>query len=541
MDIYLLSMPFLSMDYSNVLDFENSESRGNYFNSRIRLTVKNVNLKYDSERPYVIIPYPVEDLREYDYMFFLDSKGKAYYYFITNNEMVTQNTTKLHLSLDVWTTNLFNYEILNSFVDRCHVPRWNGDFPTYNMEDEGIEIGEYIQKEHEDLYTMGKSIIVTSSVPMGVVNKSYGVGGSTGSTGSTGSISNGLSWQNGKLSSEGFRFIKGFEGFAPVKYQDSGGYWTIAYGVTKHGEESLYNELVSESPISEERAAKVSYELKNKNYGSKILSSVKNMGCSLQHQFDALCSLAYNCGTGVVNGSNSLTNAISKNPLDEDTIRPIWEKFYITSGGVQLPGLVARRKEECNMFFGKPFEKRSIALINSSGGISGTVTDNNGDGWLPDDENVGDINGYKIFTNEGGSFMCPVKGGTVTSLYGWRTHPVTGTRKFHHGHDIGLKTGSPTVACNDGVVLQAGWENPNNHNQGYGLRVWIQHGDYKVVYAHLSKINVEVGQTVKQGQKVGEIGSTGTSTGPHCHWEIRRISDNESINPTTSLKVGEVV
>ena len=194
MDIYLLSMPFLSMDYSNVLDFEDSESRGNYFNSRIRLTVKNVNLKYDSERPYVIIPYKIEDLREYDYMFFLDSKGKAYYYFITNNEMVTQNTTKLHLSLDVWTTNLFNYQILNSFVDRCHVPRWNGDFPTYNMEDEGIEIGEYIQKEYEDLHTMGKSIIVTSSVPMGVVNKSYGVGGSTGSTGSTGSISNGLSW-----------------------------------------------------------------------------------------------------------------------------------------------------------------------------------------------------------------------------------------------------------------------------------------------------------------------------------------------------------
>ena len=200
MDIYLLSMPFLSMDYSNVLDFEDSQSRGNYFNSRIRLTVKNVNLKYDSERPYVIIPYKIEDLREYDYMFFLDSKGKAYYYFITNNEMVTQNTTKLHLSLDVWTTNLFNYQILNSFVDRCHVPRWNGDFPTYNIEDEGIEIGEYIQKGHEDLYTMGKSIIVTSSVPMGVVNKSYGVGGSTGSTGSS---SNGLSWQNGKLSSEG--------------------------------------------------------------------------------------------------------------------------------------------------------------------------------------------------------------------------------------------------------------------------------------------------------------------------------------------------
>ena len=69
----------------------------------------------------------------------------------------------------------------------------------------------------------------------------------------------------------------------------------------------------------------------------------------------------------------------------------------------------------------------------------------------------------------------------------------------------------------------------------------MQHGDYKVVYAHLSKLNVEEGQTVKQGQKIGEIGSTGTSNGPHCHWEIRRISDNESIDPAPTLKKGDTV
>ena len=76
-------------------------------------------------------------------------------------------------------------------------------------------------------------------------------------------------------------------------------------------------------------------------------------------------------------------SAIAKDPANEAKTRPIWQKFYVTSGGTQLPGLVARRKEECNMFFNKRFEVRSIAKINSSGNISGTVTENNGNGWLP--------------------------------------------------------------------------------------------------------------------------------------------------------------
>jgi GH24 family phage-related lysozyme (muramidase) len=107
------------------------------------------------------------------------------------------------------------------------------------------------------------------------------------------------------------------------------------------------------------------------------------MGCTKQYQLDALTSLAYNCGKGVVTGTNSLMNAISDNPLDEDTIRPIWENFYITSGGQQLQGLIARRIEECNMFFNKTFEVRAIPIIGQSGNITGTVTDNEGNGWLP--------------------------------------------------------------------------------------------------------------------------------------------------------------
>ena len=59
--------------------------------------------------------------------------------------MVTKSNTNIFVKLDVWTTYMFNYKVLPSFVDRCHVPRWNGDIPTYNLEDEGLEKGEIIQ------------------------------------------------------------------------------------------------------------------------------------------------------------------------------------------------------------------------------------------------------------------------------------------------------------------------------------------------------------------------------------------------------------
>jgi len=180
-----------------------------------------------------------------------------------------------------------------------------------------------------------------------------------------------------------FQIFKGFEGFAPYAYQDPGGYWTIAYGVTAHGEPDIYNELKAKEPVPEQDGAMVLFDLLTERYGQPIVSAVQSMGATSQSKFDALCSLAYNSGTGSITGTNTLTQAIRANPNDESTIRPIWESFKITSGGVQLPGLVARRKEECNMYFGQTFENRPIALLNSSGNIIGNITENNGDGWLP--------------------------------------------------------------------------------------------------------------------------------------------------------------
>lgn len=134
------------------------------------------------------------------------------------------------------------------------------------------------------------------------------------------------------------------------------------------------------------------------------------------------------------------------------------------------------------------------------------------------------VEGYvavdKVVAGESG-FARPLDT-TVTSEFGLRVNPITGeSSDSHKGVDFACSIGQSIPAAKDGKVVYAGWQNPNNHKEGYGLYVWIDHGSgYKTTYAHLSDLNVSVGDTVKLGDKVGGCGSTGSSTGPHLHFEI---------------------
>ncbi|NQY73647.1 MAG: M23 family metallopeptidase, partial [Candidatus Margulisbacteria bacterium] len=107
--------------------------------------------------------------------------------------------------------------------------------------------------------------------------------------------------------------------------------------------------------------------------------------------------------------------------------------------------------------------------------------------------------------------------GRIRSNFGYRTHPISGKRQFHKGIDIPSWLGAPIKAAADGVVYYRGWY------RGYGLLVALDHGyGYKTVYAHCSKILVKRGQLVKKGQLIANVGSSGISTGPHLHYEIRK-------------------
>ncbi len=104
----------------------------------------------------------------------------------------------------------------------------------------------------------------------------------------------------------------------------------------------------------------------------------------------------------------------------------------------------------------------------------------------------------------------------MASGYGRRVDPIYGTGKFHEGMDFSANIGTPVYATGDGRVLSSGW------NSGYGNLIEIDHGfNYVTRYAHLSKMHVRPGQTVKRGDLIGEVGNTGKSTGPHLHYEVR--------------------
>ena len=114
-----------------------------------------------------------------------------------------------------------------------------------------------------------------------------------------------------------------------------------------------------------------------------------------------------------------------------------------------------------------------------------------------------------------GGLVWPTNG-RAGSGYGYRTHPIFGTQRLHSGVDIAAPTGQPIVAAAAGQVVSAGWRG------GYGLAVVIDHGGgLATLYAHQSRLLVGSGQVVDAGQQVGEIGSTGQSTGPHLHFEVR--------------------
>lgn len=171
-----------------------------------------------------------------------------------------------------------------------------------------------------------------------------------------------------------------------------------------------------------------------------------------------------------------------------------------------------RRQEE---------ERREQEANNSSGGSSEGGT-SSGSSDPSDDPDDGKIN-----------FLWPVPGFYyITSPYGWRTHPITGTQRFHSGADIadwGID-GEPILAAEDGRVSLASY-----NAGGYGNYVMIYHGtkddgnEYATLYAHMKRYIVSEGQQVKKGDVIGYVGTTGASTGSHLHFEVR--INGETTNP----------
>ena len=120
-----------------------------------------------------------------------------------------------------------------------------------------------------------------------------------------------------------------------------------------------------------------------------------------------------------------------------------------------------------------------------------------------------------------------------SSGYGWREDPMRKTERFHRGADYRADRGTPVLAAGDGVVVFAG------RRGGYGNVIFIDHGKGVITrYAHLRKIETKVGAMLTAGTRIGQVGSTGRSTGPHLHFEVR--IEGRDVDPNTALIVAEI-
>jgi murein DD-endopeptidase MepM/ murein hydrolase activator NlpD len=127
----------------------------------------------------------------------------------------------------------------------------------------------------------------------------------------------------------------------------------------------------------------------------------------------------------------------------------------------------------------------------------------------------------------------PVSTSAMTSGFGMRVHPVLGVRRGHKGIDLASPIGTPVRAPADGVVSRADWFS------SYGLFVSLEHGgDIQTRFGHMSRLNVAAGQVVHKGDIIGYVGSTGRSTGPHLHYEVR--IGGTAVNPIPYMQGGAV-
>ncbi len=127
----------------------------------------------------------------------------------------------------------------------------------------------------------------------------------------------------------------------------------------------------------------------------------------------------------------------------------------------------------------------------------------------------------------------PVDGVRLTSDYGMRVHPVMGGRRAHKGVDLAAPVGTPIRASADGFISKAEWFS------SYGLYVAVEHGgDIQTRYGHMSRLNVAAGQRVRKGEVIGYVGSTGRSTGPHLHYEVRIAG--QAVNPMPYMQSDEL-
>lgn len=374
--IYLFNCWFLDVGHNHTVNFNNVTNQFNFFMNYLKFKIDNCT--YLRKERTLKVPKYIDELALCNYCAFQNSvDGKMEYFFILNKTYLSENVTELTLKLDVIQTYWFemNFTKIKSHIDRQHLWRWNqdGTVADFNMlEAEDFEIGEYILQNRTSLYDYENKggYIVTSSDKLSI---KY-----SGGSGSGGSSTNQSNLYKDKLvSANGFWFIKQVEGFSSIPYDLGDGTYTIGYGTTSKYDSEHYNQLAPE--CTEEQASNVLAESLKKNYSTYVYDTFVNYGFDMnnmkQHHFDAFVSFYYN--TGSLSSKTIFTKYINGDNLE--SIAEVWKTTNIMAGTQFEEGLRNRRQAEVNIFLNGEYYYKDIPNLNG-----GTVTDNDGKGFIPD-------------------------------------------------------------------------------------------------------------------------------------------------------------
>lgn len=524
---------------------------GNHFmhfkTKSARLTYLSGKVKYSCQQNFqphaflteLIVPLTIDQIRLVNYLYFFigDSSQDIYAYQIVRSEYQTQATSKLTLSLDVFTTYQFDLTFKPSYVERCHVNRWTSNgIPSNEITGEAFGEGDKIIIHSQSTPINDGCYIYTSTNPLGKVEyrpTATGGGDNPSLGGGCGDLNLGIASKNG------FLFIKGFEGLAQYSHNIGDGVMTIGYGCTDAYDGTNYTNLKANEPVSDELASEVFANSLTENYGIPLINRLESDGITVsQQEFDGLLSFVYNAGLGSLTNSGIYTNLKNGNKTQACQV---WLTQNILAGSQFEQGLRDRRQAEVNIFSKGQYDIRNTLIYGQGGSITGTLYTSTSS-VPPLIENTcsstnPDLVNEMTEDELGNVWMIPVKG-VITATF--PTYPDGTT---HSGFDIAGNDGLKIRSSGRGHVVYVGTDT----SSGYGNYVVVQmENGTQHWFAHMKTTPyVHVGDSVDQSTILGIVGSTGNSSGPHVHWEIRRPPYAYDftcwVNPSPRHKVGDVV
>ena len=533
--VYLCQLPSFSPDYKNVGHFTTRASQLSYMQQHCILSLLT-NAKIDNFTDNITLNYTMNtNMRKCDYLYAQGTDGRYFFFFITNMEQLTTSTVKIYLQIDVWQTYHLDLSLLPSFVERCHVNRWaSTGIPSWQIVSEPFGNYESTVIKEENVPNNKGVYIITSTTPLGKVSNRP----SGGSGGEDPKPSEGCgNPSEGIPSPNGFLFIKGYEGLAQYAYNIGDGVMTIGYGCTDAYDGDNYTTLKANEPVSDELASEIMAGSLVSNYGVPLKNSLASDGLTVSsNEFDAILSFVYNAGLG--SWLNSSIRSCLLNG-DKNGAYTAWLTQNIMTGTQFEQGLRARRQAEANIFKSSQYELRTIVVYGQGGSVVGSLDASNS--HVPalitnECQSSGTITSHDCIDGKGNKWLFPV-GGRISSIY-----PNYPDGTYHGAIDIAGNQLEPIYPPEDGfTVYRSGW-----NTGGYGNLCILYHektGTYHY-FAHQNELPlVSEGQKVNHTDCIGYVGTTGNSSGPHLHWEIRDSDLSTKINPCANptLSVGMTI